>query len=107
MRIMALEAPLPILQAKVKSEKDRLTILNQEMGVHYDIVKALDASQDQHRLATIDDTMAVLDQIRNIKECHCGNSVPGSVEDPIEVGDLDVEEDAMSEPRNQPDFRCS
>jgi hypothetical protein len=93
MRIMALEAALPILQDKVKSEEDHLTILNQEMGVHRDVVKALDMSQDQHCLATIDDTMVVLEQIWSIKECHCGDSTPGLVEDLIEVEDSGDEED--------------
>jgi hypothetical protein len=105
MRIMALEAALPITQAVVQAEPGGLTALRQEMVVHRDVVKALDASQDQHRLATIDDTMAVLEQIRNIKECHCGDSVPGSAEDPIEVEDLDAEETAVSEPESQVDFR--
>jgi hypothetical protein len=107
MRIMALEVVLPILQDKVKSKGDCLTILHQEMGVHCEVVKALDESQDQHRLVTIDDTMVVLDQIWNIKECHCGDSVPGLAEDPIKVGDLEGKEDAISEPRSQLDFHRS
>jgi hypothetical protein len=106
MRIMALEAVFPITQAMVKQNQEGLTALNQEMGIHRDVVKALDVLQDQHRLATIDDTMAVLEQIRNIKECHCGDSVPGSAEDPIEVEDSDAEETAVSEPESQIDFRC-
>jgi hypothetical protein len=100
MRIMALEAALPITQAVVQQNQEGLATVRQEM-----VVKALDTLQDQHRLATIDDTMAVLEQIWNFKECHCGDSVPGSAEDPIEVEDSNTEEMAVSEPESQVDFR--
>jgi hypothetical protein len=106
MRIMALEAALPITQAVVQQNQEGLAAVRQEMVVHRDVMKALDVLQDQHRLVTIDDTMAVLEQIRNIKECHCGDSVLGSAEDPIEVEDSDAEETAASEPESQVDFRC-